>query len=188
MLLVFDEVQWDGRTGEFRLLICTTASRRISSPAPKALGGGFPVSAMPTTQEIASAFHVGSHGSTYGGNPLSASVRWLAQHSILLRQRYYKAFTPGRQQRNICRRLIYYLDIFSDILAWAAGLARTEAEVQRPGARFSVRRREAMCDGALTPEPTMRFAPSLVVEEAISMKECSALQAVERGGLMADCR
>ncbi|MDT1898467.1 aminotransferase class III-fold pyridoxal phosphate-dependent enzyme, partial [Acinetobacter baumannii] len=40
----------------------------------KALGGGFPVSAMLTTHEIASAFHAGSHGSTYGGNPLASSV------------------------------------------------------------------------------------------------------------------
>ena len=40
----------------------------------KALGGGFPVSAMLTTHEIASAFHAGSHGSTYGGNPLACAV------------------------------------------------------------------------------------------------------------------
>jgi acetylornithine/N-succinyldiaminopimelate aminotransferase len=40
----------------------------------KALGGGFPVSAVLTTQEIASAFHAGSHGSTYGGNPLACAV------------------------------------------------------------------------------------------------------------------
>ena len=40
----------------------------------KALGGGFPISAMLTTAEIASAFHPGSHGSTYGGNPLACAV------------------------------------------------------------------------------------------------------------------
>lgn len=34
----------------------------------KALGGGFPISAMLTTAEIASAFHP-VYGSTYGGNP-----------------------------------------------------------------------------------------------------------------------
>ncbi len=40
----------------------------------KALGGGFPISAVLTTSDIASAFHAGSHGSTYGGNPLACAV------------------------------------------------------------------------------------------------------------------
>jgi acetylornithine/succinyldiaminopimelate/putrescine aminotransferase len=40
----------------------------------KGLGGGFPVGAMLTTTEIASAFSVGVHGTTYGGNPLACAV------------------------------------------------------------------------------------------------------------------
>jgi acetylornithine/N-succinyldiaminopimelate aminotransferase len=40
----------------------------------KALGGGFPVSAMLTTEEIASVMQVGTHGTTYGGNPLACAV------------------------------------------------------------------------------------------------------------------
>ncbi|MNG07047.1 Acetylornithine/succinyldiaminopimelate aminotransferase [compost metagenome] len=40
----------------------------------KALGGGFPIGAMLTTTEIASHLKVGTHGSTYGGNPLACAV------------------------------------------------------------------------------------------------------------------
>jgi acetylornithine/N-succinyldiaminopimelate aminotransferase len=40
----------------------------------KGLGGGFPIGAMLTTTEIASAFSVGVHGSTFGGNPLACAV------------------------------------------------------------------------------------------------------------------
>jgi acetylornithine/succinyldiaminopimelate/putrescine aminotransferase len=40
----------------------------------KGLGGGFPVGAMLTTSEVASAFSVGVHGTTYGGNPLACAV------------------------------------------------------------------------------------------------------------------
>jgi succinylornithine aminotransferase len=40
----------------------------------KALGNGYPIGAMLTTEEIAQHFNVGSHGTTYGGNPLAATV------------------------------------------------------------------------------------------------------------------
>ncbi|TGD54110.1 bifunctional succinylornithine transaminase/acetylornithine transaminase, partial [Salmonella enterica subsp. enterica serovar Poona] len=73
-LLVFDEVQCGmGRTGDLFAYMHYGVTPDILTSA-KALGGGFPVSAMLTTQEIASAFHVGSHGSTYGGNPLACAV------------------------------------------------------------------------------------------------------------------
>jgi acetylornithine/N-succinyldiaminopimelate aminotransferase len=40
----------------------------------KGLGGGFPIGALLTTEDIASAFTVGVHGTTYGGNPLACAV------------------------------------------------------------------------------------------------------------------
>ncbi|MFB0999721.1 MAG: aminotransferase class III-fold pyridoxal phosphate-dependent enzyme, partial [Colwellia sp.] len=39
-----------------------------------ALGGGFPIGAMITTTEIAKHLKIGTHGSTYGGNPLACAV------------------------------------------------------------------------------------------------------------------
>jgi acetylornithine/N-succinyldiaminopimelate aminotransferase len=40
----------------------------------KGLGGGFPIAAMLTTRKLAAHFPVGSHGTTYGGNPLACAV------------------------------------------------------------------------------------------------------------------
>ena len=40
----------------------------------KALGGGFPIGAMLTTKAIAKSLKPGTHGSTYGGNPLACAV------------------------------------------------------------------------------------------------------------------
>jgi acetylornithine/N-succinyldiaminopimelate aminotransferase len=73
-LLVFDEVQTGvGRTGELYAYMGTGITPDILTSA-KGLGGGFPVAAMLTTANIATSFGVGSHGSTYGGNPLGTAV------------------------------------------------------------------------------------------------------------------
>ncbi|MCA1856669.1 acetylornithine/succinylornithine family transaminase [Massilia oculi] len=73
-LLVFDEVQSGvGRTGAFYAYMDTGVTPDILTSA-KALGNGYPIGAMLTTGEIAQHFGVGSHGTTYGGNPLAATV------------------------------------------------------------------------------------------------------------------
>ncbi|MDO2950002.1 aspartate aminotransferase family protein [Aeromonas simiae] len=73
-LLVFDEVQSGmGRTGELFAYMGLGVTPDILTSA-KALGGGFPIGAMLTTTAIAAHFKVGTHGSTYGGNPLACAV------------------------------------------------------------------------------------------------------------------
>ncbi len=73
-LLIFDEVQSGvGRTGHLYAYQGLGVTPDILTSA-KGLGGGFPVSAMLTTTAIASSFGVGSHGTTYGGNPLACAV------------------------------------------------------------------------------------------------------------------
>jgi acetylornithine/N-succinyldiaminopimelate aminotransferase len=73
-LLVFDEVQTGfGRTGSLYAYQQLGVSPDILSTA-KALGGGFPIGAMLTTDEIAQHLKPGTHGSTYGGNPLACAV------------------------------------------------------------------------------------------------------------------
>jgi len=73
-LLVFDEVQSGvGRTGAFYAYMDTGVTPDILTSA-KALGNGYPIGAMLTTNEIGQHFGVGSHGTTYGGNPLAATV------------------------------------------------------------------------------------------------------------------
>lgn len=73
-LLIFDEVQTGvGRTGELYAYMGLGVTPDILTSA-KALGGGFPIGAMLTTDKIAPSLKVGTHGSTYGGNPLACAV------------------------------------------------------------------------------------------------------------------
>jgi succinylornithine transaminase family protein len=73
-LLIFDEIQSGmGRTGALFSYMQKGVVPDILTSA-KGLGGGFPIGAMLTTTEIASAFSVGVHGTTYGGNPLACAV------------------------------------------------------------------------------------------------------------------
>lgn len=73
-LLVLDEVQSGmGRTGKLFACEHYGVVPDILTTA-KALGGGFPVSAMLTTHEVASVMAPGVHGTTYGGNPLACAV------------------------------------------------------------------------------------------------------------------
>lgn len=73
-LLIFDEVQTGfGRTGTLYAYEQTGVTPDILTTA-KALGGGFPIGAMLTTAAIAAHLKPGTHGSTYGGNPLACAV------------------------------------------------------------------------------------------------------------------
>ncbi len=73
-LLIFDEVQTGvGRLGHLYAYQGLGVTPDILSTA-KALGGGFPIGAMLTTTEIAEHLKPGTHGSTYGGNPLACAV------------------------------------------------------------------------------------------------------------------
>jgi acetylornithine/N-succinyldiaminopimelate aminotransferase len=74
LLLIFDEVQTGmGRTGDL------FAYKRLGvtpdvMPLAKALGGGFPIGACLATAEAAAGMTPGSHGSTFGGNPLAIAA------------------------------------------------------------------------------------------------------------------
>ena len=73
-LLIFDEVQTGvGRTGNLYAYEGLGVVPDILTTA-KALGGGFPIGAMITRTAIAEHLKVGTHGSTYGGNPLACAV------------------------------------------------------------------------------------------------------------------
>ncbi|MFZ7199093.1 aspartate aminotransferase family protein [Avibacterium avium] len=73
-LLIFDEVQTGlSRTGYLYAYMKYGVVPDILTSA-KALGNGFPIGAMLTTNEIAKSFSVGVHGTTFGGNPLACAV------------------------------------------------------------------------------------------------------------------
>ena len=74
LLLIFDEVQTGmGRTGELFAYQRTGVTPDIM-PLAKALGGGFPVGACLATHKAAKGMTAGTHGSTFGGNPLAMSA------------------------------------------------------------------------------------------------------------------
>jgi acetylornithine/N-succinyldiaminopimelate aminotransferase len=74
LLLVFDEIQTGmGRTGELFCYQRVGVAPDVMAVA-KALGGGFPVGACLATAEAARGMTAGTHGSTFGGNPLAMSA------------------------------------------------------------------------------------------------------------------
>jgi acetylornithine/N-succinyldiaminopimelate aminotransferase len=74
LLFVFDEVQTGvGRTGDLFAYEHTGITPDIMAIA-KGIGGGFPLGACLATAEAAKGMTVGTHGSTFGGNPLAAAV------------------------------------------------------------------------------------------------------------------
>ncbi len=165
-LLVFDEVQSGmGRTGSLFAYMHYGVTPDILTSA-KALGGGFPVSAMLTTNEIASAFHVGSHGSTYGGNPLACAVAGAA-FDIINTPEVLNGVNAKRE------RFVQHLqhinakyDVFSDVRGMGLLIGAALNEKYKGRARDFLYAAADVGVMVLNAGPdVMRFAPSLVVEE-----------------------
>jgi len=74
ILLILDEVQCGvGRTGDFFAFEKSKVKPDIV-PIAKGIGGGFPLGAVLMNKKVASGMIAGTHGSTFGGNPLAMSV------------------------------------------------------------------------------------------------------------------
>ena len=74
ILLILDEVQCGiGRTGDFFAFENSKVKPDIV-PIAKGIGGGFPIGAVLMKKNVALSMSPGSHGSTFGGNPLAMSV------------------------------------------------------------------------------------------------------------------
>ena len=165
-LLVFDEVKSGmGRTGSLFAYMHYGVTPDILTSA-KALGGGFPISAMLTTEDIASAFHVGSHGSTYGGNPLACAVAGAAFDIINTSEVLDGVHAKRERFVQHLQDIDAKYDVFSDIRGMGLLIG---AELKEP---YKGRAREFLYAAAdagvmvLNAGPdVMRFAPSLVVEE-----------------------
>ena len=83
MLLLFDEVQtgW-ARTGELMAYMHYGIKPDAVSMA-KAMGGGMPIAAMCATNEAFTALGAGTHGTTFGGNPVCCAASYAAISEIL---------------------------------------------------------------------------------------------------------
>ncbi|MFL5297004.1 MAG: aspartate aminotransferase family protein [Phenylobacterium sp.] len=83
-LLIYDEIQCGlGRTGKLFAYEWAEGAQPDIMAVAKALGGGFPVGACLATAEAAKGMTVGSHGSTYGGNPLAMAVGKAAMEELV---------------------------------------------------------------------------------------------------------
>ncbi len=140
---MFDEVQCGWADRRFVCYMHYGVTPDILTSA-KALGGGFPISAMLTTAEIASAFHPGFHGSTYGGNPLSCAVAGAA-FDIINTPEVLEGIQAKRQrfvdhlQRSISSTMC--LAIFA---VWGCRLARSLSHSSKVGRVISCMRAQGL--------------------------------------------
>ncbi|MDC0152729.1 aspartate aminotransferase family protein [Candidatus Pelagibacter sp.] len=93
ILLILDEVQCGiGRSGKFFAFEHAKVKPDIV-PIAKGIGGGFPIGAVLMTKKAASGMTPGTHGSTFGGNPLAMSVG-----NAVLDQIFKKGFLKNVQK------------------------------------------------------------------------------------------
>ena len=93
ILLILDEVQCGiGRSGKFFAFEHAKVKPDIV-PIAKGIGGGFPIGAVLMTKKVASCMTPGTHGSTFGGNPLAMSIG-----NAVLDQIFKKGFLKNVQK------------------------------------------------------------------------------------------
>ncbi|WNN44668.1 bifunctional acetylornithine/succinyldiaminopimelate transaminase [Winslowiella toletana] len=166
-LLVFDEVQTGmGRSGKLFAYEHYGVAPDILTTA-KALGGGFPVSAMLTTDEIASTMSPGTHGTTYGGNPLACAIAETALDIINTEEVLGGVETRRQQFVTALQAIDAKFDIFSEI----RGKGLLVGAVLKPQHAGKARDllNAAASQGVMilnAGTDVIRFAPSLVIESA----------------------
>ena len=105
VLLMFDEVQCGiGRTGHLFAHQHYGINPDVMALA-KGLGGGFPIGACLTTEEVGSAMVVGTHGSTFGGNPLATAVGNAVMDLLLEEGTLKKVVEKGKYLKQELERL-----------------------------------------------------------------------------------
>ena len=166
-LLVYDEVQTGvGRTGDLYAYMGLDVIPDIMTSA-KSLGGGFPIGAMLTTDKIAQSMGIGTHGSTYGGNPLACAV---ADKVIEIMVRP-ETLAGVRTKRDL---IVKHLDaindkhgIFSEIRGKGLLIGAALTEPWQGKARDFLK--AAMQEGVMVliagPD-VIRIAPSLIIPDA----------------------
>jgi succinylornithine aminotransferase len=165
-LLVFDEVQSGmGRTGELFAYMHYGVTPDILSSA-KSLGGGFPIGAMLTTADLAKHLAVGTHGTTYGGNPLACAVAEAVLDVVNTPEVLAGVKAKSAQFKQRLQAIGEKYGIFSEIrgLGLLIGCALTDAWKGKAKAVLDAATAEGVMVLQAGPD-TVRFAPSLVVED-----------------------
>ena len=164
LLLIFDEVQTGmGRTGDL------FAYQRIGvtpdvMPLAKALGGGFPTGACLATAEAAAGMTPGSHGSTFGGNPLAVAAA-NAVLDVMLEPGFFEHVR--KMSLLLKQKLASVVDRHPKVLAEVRGeglLIGLKAVVPSVDLVTALREQKLLTVGA--GENVVRFLPPLIVTEA----------------------
>ncbi|MGG7060597.1 aminotransferase class III-fold pyridoxal phosphate-dependent enzyme, partial [Clostridium tertium] len=77
----------------------------------KAMGGGMPISAVCASEEVSKAFTMGSHGSTYGGNPVCCAAAYAQINELLDRKLADNAKKMGEYFMNKLKDLPHVKDV-----------------------------------------------------------------------------
>ena len=166
-LLVFDEVQSGmGRSGELFAYMHYGVTPDILSSA-KSLGGGFPIAAMLTTSELAKHLVVGTHGTTYGGNPLACAVGEAVIDIVNTPQVLDGVKARSEQFRERLQAMGQRHGLFEEV----RGLGLLLGAVLNPAWQGKAKQvlDAAVAEGLLVLQASpdvVRFAPSLVIEQA----------------------
>src|SRR2546421_4202763 len=164
LLLIFDEVQTGmGRTGEL------FAYKRIGvtpdvMPLAKALGGGFPIGACLATSEAAAGMTPGSHGSTFGGNPLAIAAA-NAVLDVMLKPGFFEHVQ--KMSLLLKQKLASVVDRYPSVLSEVRGeglLVGVKAVVPSGDLVNALREQKLLTVGA--GDNVVRFLAPLIVSEA----------------------
>ncbi len=166
-LLVFDEVQSGmGRSGELFTYMHYGVTPDILSSA-KSLGGGFPIGAMLTTTELAKHLAVGTHGTTYGGNPLACAVAEAVLDIVNTPEVLQGVKAKSEQFKQRLLAIGERYGMFAEVrgLGLLLGCVLNDAWKGKAKAVLDAAAAEGVLVLQASPD-VVRFAPSLVVEEA----------------------
>lgn len=165
-LLIFDEVQTGvGRTGALYAYQQYGVTPDILTSA-KGLGGGFPIGAMLTTTEIAKHFSVGTHGTTYGGNPLACAVAEAVIDTVNTAEVQANVTARAAQLRAGLEALNAELGLFAEVrgMGLLLGAVLNDHYTGRAG-EVVAKAAEAGVIVLQAGPNVVRFAPSLVIGE-----------------------
>ena len=175
LLLAFDEVQTGmGRTGDLFAYKRVGVTPDVMSLA-KALGGGFPIGAVLATADAASGMTPGSHGSTFGGNPLA-----IASANAVLDVMLKPGFFDHVQKMSLLlkQKLASVVDRYPAVLSEVRGeglLVGVKAVVPSGDLVNALRDQKLLTVGA--GDNVVRFlAPLIVTEEELDQ----SIQMLER--------
>ncbi len=163
-LLIFDEVQTGvGRTGELYAYMGLDVTPDILTTA-KALGGGFPIGAMITTAKIAEHLKIGTHGSTYGGNPLACAVAEAAFDTVNTKEVLDGVKEREQLFRDTLNAINEKYNVFAEVRGKGLLIGAELTEAYHGKAKDFLN--AAMEEGVMTlvaGANVIRFTPSLVV-------------------------